>query len=89
VTWLLEPEHPEAGAFLRLVRETVVQQPGDTQIEFAFRFPDRATAVAEASRALSWKLTAAAFQQLRAHPAVAGVQVEAKRLELKSDRRWN
>jgi DNA polymerase-3 subunit alpha len=45
--------------------------------------------VAEASHALAWKLTAPVFQRLRSHPAVAGVQLETKRLELKSDRRWN
>jgi DNA polymerase-3 subunit alpha len=44
--------------------------------------------VAEASSALSWKLSAAVFQQLRAHPAVLGVQIETKKLELKQDRRW-
>jgi DNA polymerase-3 subunit alpha len=51
-------------------------------------FDDRAAPVAEASGALGWKLTAPVFQQLRAHPAVAGVQLETKRLELKQDRRW-
>ncbi len=89
VTWLLEPDHPETGEFLRLLRETVAGQPGDTRIEFAFLFADRAAPVAEASHALAWKLTAPVFQRLRAHPAVAGVQLETKRLELKSDRRWN
>ena len=89
VTWLLEPAHPETGAFLRLLRETVTGQPGDTKIEFAFLFADRVAPVAEASHALAWKLTAPVFQRLRSHPAVAGVQLETKRLELKSDRRWN
>ena len=88
VTWILEPLHPEAGEFLRLLRETVTGQPGDTKMEFGFLFADRVSAVAEVSNALSWKLTAPLFQRLRAHPAVAGVQLETKRLELKSDRRW-
>jgi DNA polymerase-3 subunit alpha len=57
-------------------------------MDFAFVFADRAAPVAEASSALGWKLTAPVFQQLRAHPAVAGVQLETKRLELKQDRRW-
>jgi DNA polymerase-3 subunit alpha len=37
---------------------------------------------------LSWKLNAPAFQQLRAHPAVVGVQLETRPVELKEDRRW-
>ena len=45
--------------------------------------------IAEASQALSWKLSAPVFQELRAHPAVAGALLEAKRLELKQDRRWS
>ena len=89
VTWLLHPAHPELPAFLRLLRDTVNQQSGDTRMEFAFVFDDRAAPVAEASGALGWKLTAPVFQQLRAHPAVAGVQLETKRLELKQDRRWS
>ena len=89
VTWLLHPAHPELPAFFRLLRDTINQQSGDTRMEFAFVFDDRAAPVAEASAALGWKLTAAVFQQLRAHPAVAGVQLETKRLELKQDRRWS
>lgn len=89
VTWLLRPDHPELPAFLRLLRETVNKQTGDTRLEFGFLFADRVAPIAEVSGALSWKLTAAVFQQLRAHPAVAGVQLEAKRLELKQDRRWS
>ena len=88
VTWLLHPDHPELPAFFRQLRDTINQQPGDTRMEFAFVFPDRAAPVAEASGALGWKLTAAGFQEFRAHPAVAGVQLESKRLELKQDRRW-
>ncbi|MBX3748656.1 MAG: DNA polymerase III subunit alpha [Opitutaceae bacterium] len=88
VTWLLRPDHPELPAFLRLLRETVNKQTGDTRLEFGFLFADRVAPIAEVSGALSWRLTAAVFQQLRAHPAVAGVQLEAKRLELKQERRW-
>ncbi len=88
VTWLLHPAHPELPAFFRLLRDTINGQSGDTRMEFAFVFDDRAAPVAEASGALGWKLTAPVFQQLRAHPAVAGVQLETKRLELKQDRRW-
>ena len=88
VTWLLHPAHPELPAFFRLLRDTVTSQSGDTRMEFAFVFEDRAAPVAEVSGALAWRLTAPVFQQLRAHPAVAGVQLETKRLELKQDRRW-
>jgi DNA polymerase III subunit alpha len=89
VTWLLHPAHPELPAFLRLLRETLNQQVGDTRVEFAFVFENRVASVAEASQALSWKVNAGTFQQLRAHPAVAGVQIETRRLELKQERRWS
>ena len=89
VTWLLHPAHRELPAFLRLLRDTLNTQVGDTRVEFAFVFDDRVAPIAEASTALAWKLNAPTFQQLRAHPAVAGVQLETKRLELKQDRRWS
>jgi DNA polymerase-3 subunit alpha len=89
VTWLLHPAHRELPAFLRLLRETLNKQSGDTKVEFAFLFDDRIAPIAEASSALSWRLSAPVFQQLRAHPAVAGVQLQTKHLELKQDRRWS
>jgi len=88
VTWLLRPESPDTPDFLTRLRATIDRQVGDTRVEFAFAFHDRFTPVAEASPALTWKINAASFQQLRAHPAVAGVLVETRRLELKEDRRW-
>ena len=88
ITWILDPMHAEVGAFLRLLRDIVTGRGGDTKMEFAFVFPDGVSPVAEVSGALAWKLAPAQFQQLRGHPAVAGVQLETKRLELKSDRRW-
>jgi len=52
-------------------------------------FENRVAPIAETSTALAWKLNAATFQELRTHPAVLGVQLETKRLELKQDRRWS
>jgi len=89
VTWLLHPSHAQTAEFLQLLRTTMNGQPGETRVEFGFLFADRVTPVAEATSALSWKLMAPVFQELRAHPAVAGVQFETKRLELKADRRWS
>jgi DNA polymerase-3 subunit alpha len=88
VLWLLHPAHPELPGFLHLLRDTLNAQVGDTRVEFGFVFENRVASIAEASTALTWKINAAAFQQLRAHPAVAGVQLETRRLELKQDRRW-
>src|ERR1044072_4050458 len=88
VIWLLHPNHRELPAFLRELRETLNKQVGDTRVEFAFVFNERVAPIAEVSTALSWKVNATSFQQLRSHPAVAGVQLETRRLELKQDRRW-
>ena len=88
VTWLLRPQHPELPAFLHQLRAVLNKQSGDTKVEFGLVFDDRVTPIAEASHALAWKINAPAFQTLRAHPAVAGVQVQTRALELKNDRRW-
>jgi DNA polymerase-3 subunit alpha len=88
VRWLLNPRHRELNVFLQQLRETLNKQVGDSRIEIGFVFEDRVAPIAEASNALSWKLNAPTFQQLRSHPAVAGVIVETRTLELKEDRRW-
>ncbi len=89
VVWLLHPQHRELPQFLQQFRETLNKQVGDTRVEFGFVFEDRIAPVAEASTALTWKINAASFQKLRNHPAVAGVQVETRTLELTEDRRWS
>jgi DNA polymerase-3 subunit alpha len=88
VTWLLRPEHPETGSFLRALRDAVVREPGDTQMEFAFLLEDGSAPVAEASMALSWRLTAPRFAEMRLHPCLAGVVLTTRPLELKPDARW-
>jgi DNA polymerase-3 subunit alpha len=57
-------------------------------MEFAVMLGDGAAPVAEASAALSWKLNTSAFQELRSSPAVAGVRIETRPLELKPEARW-
>jgi len=88
VTWLLKPDHPKLTDFFQTLRETLNKQTGDTRVHFGFLFENRVAAIADVSSALAWKLTAPAFQELRSHPAVAGVQLETKPLELKQERRW-
>ncbi len=88
VTWLLHPDHADTPAFLHALRETLNKNTGDTKTSLAFLFENRITAISEASTALGWKLTPATFQQLRAHPCVAGVEIETKPLELKQEKRW-
>jgi DNA polymerase-3 subunit alpha len=89
VVWLLHPKHRELPSFLKQLRATLDKQSGDTRTEVAFVFEDRISPYAELSTALTWKANGPAFQQLHAHPAVAGVQIETRRLELKQDRRWS
>ncbi len=88
VTWMLDPAHPEVGDFLTRVRTVMNAYVGDTRTEFAFLFENRFAPIAEASSALGWKLSGQVFQDLRAHPAVLGVQIEPKRLEIKETRKW-
>jgi DNA polymerase-3 subunit alpha len=88
VTWLVTPDHPELPDFLRQLRAAIDAANGDTKIELAFLFDDRAAPIAEAASALRWRIMPDAYQRLRAHPAVAGVLAEARTPELKEVRRW-
>lgn len=86
--WLLQPEHPKTPEFLRLLRTTLDKYNGDTRIDLGFVFENRVTALSEASSALGFRFNPDAYKALRQHPAVAGIQVETRRLELKNDRKW-
>jgi DNA polymerase-3 subunit alpha len=88
VTWLLRPDHPGVVDFLHGLRETVVREPGDSRIEFAFLMEDGNAPVAQASAALSWRLTAPVFRELLSHPCVAGIALDTRPLELKADTGW-
>jgi DNA polymerase-3 subunit alpha len=88
IRWLLHPSHPKTAEFLRLLRTTVDKYNGDTRIDLGFVFEDRITALGEASSALGFRFHPDAYKPLCRHPAVAGLQVETKRLELKNDRKW-
>ena len=88
IQWLLHPAHPRTSDFLRLLRTTLDKTPGDTRIELGFLFEDRIAAIGEASSALGFRFSPDAYKSLRHHPAVAGLQVETKRLEIKNDRKW-
>ncbi len=88
VTWLLSPTHPELPDFLKKLRTTINGSGGETRVELAFLFENRVAPVAEAPASLNWRVAPAAFQELRSHPAVAGLLAEARRPELKEVKRW-
>ncbi len=88
IQWLLHPGHPQTADYLRLLRKTLDKHNGDTRIELGFVFEDRVTAISEASSALGFRFHPDAYKPIRHHPAVAGLQVETRRLEIKNDRKW-
>ena len=88
IQWLLHPGHPQTADYLRLLRKTLDKHNGDTRIELGFVFEDRITAISEASSALGFRFHPDAYKPIRHHPAVAGLQVETRRLEIKNDRKW-
>jgi DNA polymerase-3 subunit alpha len=89
IRWLLRPQHPEVTQFLRLLRTTLRTHPGDTRIDLGFVFEDRITLLADdESTSLGFRFHPDAYKPLRQHPAVVGLQVETKRLEIRNDRKW-
>ncbi len=88
VTWLVTPEHAQLPDFLRTLRQSIDAANGDTRVELAFLFDDRVAPIAETANSLKWRISPDAFQQLRGHPAVAGVLAEARTPELKEIKRW-
>ncbi len=88
VRFLLHPDHPETPGFVRLLRATLDKHNGDTRVELGFVFEDRVGLIGEVSSALGFRFHPDAYKALRRHPAVAGLQVETRRLEIKNDRKW-
>ena len=88
VTWVLRPDSPENGGFLRALREELEGAKGDVETDVGFLFGERDLAISEAASALGWKLTAPAYQALRRHPAVFGALVDTRAIEIKETRRW-
>ncbi len=88
VTWLLDPEHAGVPDFLQKLRTTINTSGGESRVELAFLFEGRAAPIAEVASALNWRVAPATFQDLRAHPAVAGAAIEARRPELKEVKGW-
>ena len=88
ITWVLRPEEPRNAEFLRELRETVLQQAGDVRTEVGILFPDSSLAIAETAGAMNWRLSPPVFQRLRHHPAVAGVLIETRAIDLKETNRW-
>ena len=88
ITWVLRPDHAELPAFLKKLRAAIDAANGEVKIKLAFLFENHVAPIAETSSALNWRLSPEVFQELRQHPAVAGTQIEARRVELKETRRW-
>ncbi len=88
ITWVVRPEDPRNDDFLRSLREMLLKTTGDIRSEVAVLFDDDTLAVAETAGALNWKLIPPDFQQLRKHPALAGVVIETRAIELKETNRW-
>ncbi|MDR1282021.1 MAG: DNA polymerase III subunit alpha [Opitutaceae bacterium] len=82
ILWLLHPAHPGVPEFLGQVRAELEARPGALRTGFGFLFENRMAAVTETSAALGWRLDIPRFHELRSHPAVAGVQIATKPLEL-------
>ena len=89
ITWALQPDHPELPDFLKKLRAALNAAGGETRLELAFVFEGRAAPFAEVASSLNWRVSPAAFQELRQHPAVAGTVIEARRVEIKETRRWS
>jgi len=92
VTWLLRPESMDNEDFISELRKELEGAKGDVETEVGFYFGngDRQgdIAISEVASALGWRLTAAAYQSLRRHPAVIGAVVDTRPVEVKETRRW-
>jgi DNA polymerase-3 subunit alpha len=88
ITWVIRPDDPRNDDFMLQLREMLLKTTGDIRNEVAVLFDDDTLAVAETAGALNWKLVCPDFQQLRKHPALAGVLIETRSIELKETSRW-
>ena len=80
--------HPigKATHFIELLRETIDDQYGETRVNISFLI-DAQIVEAHTAQSLTFTISSTNFKQLRRHPALAGVRIEAVALKPIDDRR--
>jgi len=84
VIWLLHPAHRELPAFLHQLRDTLNAQVGDTRVEFASSSKTASPRSPRRARRSRGSSTRPPSSNSAPTPPFAGVQLETKRLELKT-----
>ena len=80
--------HPNSKAieFIELLRETIDGQYGETRVNISFLVEEQILE-AQTAQSLTFTISGTNFKQLRRHPALAGVRIEAVDLKPIDDRR--
>ena len=85
INFILYPNN-KAAEFIELLRETIDGQYGETRVNISF-LVDEQILEAETAQSLTFSITQTNFKQLRRHPALAGVRIEAAAIQPIDDRR--
>ncbi|TVP81061.1 MAG: DNA polymerase III subunit alpha [Puniceicoccaceae bacterium] len=85
INFILHPNH-KAADFIQRLREAIDGQYGETRVNISF-LVDEQILEAQTAQSLSFSISGTNFKQLRRHPALAGVRIEAMAIKPIDDRR--
>jgi DNA polymerase-3 subunit alpha len=85
INFILYP-NSKAADFIELLRATIDGQYGETRVNISF-LVDEQILEAQTAQSLTFSITQTNFKQLRRHPALAGVRIEAVAIKPIDDRR--
>jgi hypothetical protein len=87
ITWVIK-RGAETNGFLHDLRALLDRQHGSTLIEFGLLDANNHVAIAPASNALKWRVSAPDFKRLRRHNSIAGCLIETETIKAAEPRKW-
>ena len=86
INFILHP-NDKAADFIKYLRDTIDEQYGETRINLSFIVEGQILET-QTAQSLTFKISGTNFKELRRHPALAGVRIEAIDMKPLHDRRY-
>ena len=86
INFILHP-NDKAADFIKCLRDTIDEQYGETRINLSFIVEGQILET-QTAQSLTLKISGTNFKELRRHPALAGVRIEAIDMKSLHDRRY-
>jgi DNA polymerase III subunit alpha len=86
INFILHPNEAQATSFIEHLRKTIDGEYGDTRVNVSFLI-DNQIVETQTAQSLTFTISSSNYKELRRHPALAGVRIEAVPVQVIDDRR--